>query len=347
MRIRQLGIICALSALIAAPTSAAEQVRSPDWLRRPSSDDLMVVWPREAWRKGQGGKAVISCVTTVQGLLRACEVVEEKPAGAGFGGAALALSRQFVMKPALKDGVPIESTVRIPINFADPGGETGTYLRARGNPVYAQLPWRAAPTYAEVLAAYPDKARTARMSGTVVLDCKITKEGGLSECRTIRDDPDGYGFASAARSLTGRFVTPTQTNTGESIVGSRAHVTFAFAAASLDSPVIGKPKWVAVPRVNDLAAVVPEAAKKAGVYKARVVMDCDVVASGLVEGCAVVSQDPPGLGYDAAALKLTRYFALGVWTEEGLPTVGGKVRIPLRFDLESAVAAAAQPAPKP
>jgi len=287
MRPAQLGVIAA-AALAAGPV-CAEQVRNPDWLRRPSSEDLLVVWPREAWRKGQGGKATISCTTTVQGLLRACQVIEEAPAGAGFGAAAITLSRQFVMKPAMKDGVPMEATVRIPINFASPGGSTGTYLRPSGSPIYAQLPWRMAPTYAEVLAAYPAKARAAKASGTVVLDCKITAEGGLSNCRTIRDDPDGYGFASAARSLSDRFVTPTQTNKGESIAGSHAHVTITFAAASLETgvPVIGKPKWVTVPRVHDIAAVMPEAAKKAGVYKARVILDCTVATGGLVEGCQV------------------------------------------------------------
>ena len=346
MRRTQLVIfaVAALAPLVAG----AEQVRNPDWLRRPSSEDLLVVWPREAWRKGKGGKATIACIATVQGVLRACEVASESPAGAGFGGAALALSRQFVMKPALLNGVPVEATVRIPINFESPGGETGSYLRPSGNPVYAQLPWRKAPTVAEVLAAYPAKARAANVGGTVVLDCKITEAGGLSNCRTIRDDPDGFGFASAARGLTDRFETPTRTDKDESIVGGRAHVTIAFSASSLTNatPAIGKPKWVAGPRVNDIAAVMPAAAKAAKVYAARVVMDCTVVANGLVDGCKVASQDPAGLGYDTAALSLTRYFALAVWTEEGLPTVGGAVRIPLRFDFEAAMKAAAPP-PKP
>lgn len=345
---RQPQLMVLAVAVLAAGPVGAEEIRNPDWLRRPSSEDLQVVWPREAWRKGQGGKATISCIATVQGLLRACEVLAEQPAGAGFGEAALALSRQFVMRPALKDGVPMESAVRIPINFENPGGETGTYLRSKGNPIYAQLPWREAPSYAEVLAAYPAKARAAKVGGTVVLDCKITEVGGLAKCSTIRDDPNGYGFASAAKSLTGRFVTPTKADKGESIAGGHAHVTITFAASTLDAvaPVIGKPRWVAVPRVNDIAAVMPEAAKKAKVYKARVVMDCNVVAHGLVEGCKVASEDPAGLGYDGAALSLTRYFGLAVWTEEGLPSVGGTVRIPLRFDLESAMAAGGPP-PKP
>ena len=58
---------------------------------------------------------------------------------------------------------------------------------------------------------------------------------------------------------------------------------------------------------------------------------------------------PAGLGYGEAAMKLSPYFRLAVWTDEGLPTVGGTVSIPLRFDLDSAMAEleAAKAAAKP
>jgi hypothetical protein len=134
-------------------------------------------------------------------------------------------------------------------------------------------------------------------------------------------------------------------------VGGRAHLTVTFAAAALDSPnpVIGRPKWTAVPAINDLAAVVPAKAKAARIYRARVVMDCRVVAEGKVDACVVRSEDPGDLGYGAAAMQLSSYFRLAVWTDEGLPSVGGTVTIPLRFDLDAAMAEAeaTTPASKP
>jgi TonB family protein len=338
MRQRQLLVMVALAAAFSAPAIA--QDRPPDWLKRPSSSDIQGVWPTEAYRRGDGGKATISCAVTVQGTLRDCKVVSEEPSGAGFGGAALALTKQFVMRPALRDGKPVESTARIPINFPRFVPMQNALPPAKHSLVYTQLPWRQAPTYADVLAAYPAKAKAEKVGGVAALDCEIKKDGALGGCRTLKEAPKGYGFLDAAKKLAPKFVTPTTDGKGLSVAGSRAHVTIAFAAAALDNPapVIGRPRWMAAPAINDLAAVVPAEAKKAKVYKARVVMTCRVVAEGKVEGCEVQSEEPVGLGYGRAAASLSPYFRLAVWTDEGLPSVGGTVRIPLRFDLDSVMA---------
>jgi hypothetical protein len=90
--------------------------------------------------------------------------------------------------------------------------------------------------------------------------------------------------------------------------------------------------------MEDFTAVIPAAARRAKVYQARVVMACVVGASGSLEDCKAVSEDPGGLGYADAALSLSKFFRLSVWTDEGLPTIGGQVRVPLRFDLTEAMA---------
>ncbi|HEX7948265.1 MAG TPA: hypothetical protein VF495_26605, partial [Phenylobacterium sp.] len=60
-------------------------------------------------------------------------------------------------------------------------------------------------------------------------------------------------------------------------------------------------------------------------------------ATGALEACTAASEEPAGLGYADAALALAKAFRLSVWTDEGLPTIGGVVRVPLRFDLQSAM----------
>jgi hypothetical protein len=296
-------------------------------------------------KRGRNGKAVISCIATIHGALRDCRVESEQPADLGFGAAAIALAPQLLMRPALVGGKPVEARVSIPINWANMSGMSAPV--GASSRVYTQLPWTAAPTVDQVMAAYPEKARLSGLGGTVIMACRIGKEGGLSQCESVRELPAGHGFLRAARSLVGRFRTPVQSSDGESIVGSRVHLNVAFAPGSPDMPsgLVGRPRWVAVPEIRDLAAVVPETAKKAKVYKARVVMTCSVMADGKVDGCAVESEDPASLGYGAAALSLTNYFRLAVWTEEGLPTVGGRVRIPLRFDLDSIMNEAAAGTP--
>ena len=346
----QLTIILGLViAGFGVPSLAADKPNSgADWLKRPTSEDLLSVWPTEALRRSIGGKATISCTVTVQGLLRACQVVAETPQGAGFGGAALTLSRQFLMRPARENGVPIEAVVSIPINFAAPTPETGSYLKPKFDPpqkrdrVYNRIPWKQAPSLEDMLAVYPTKAKAAKIGGSASLDCRLNKTGGISGCDILREAPQGHGFGVAARSMKDRFSGPLVDSQGETLAGARVTLAFVFPVGVLDgsAPGIGRPEWAALPTAANMAAVMPVAAAKAGVYKARVVMECQVVAEGALAGCIAQTETPSGIGFGEAAIRLSPAFRLSVWTDEGLPSIGGKVRVPIRFDLDMTTAAA-------
>lgn len=347
--LRFLPLACALAL---APLSATEAADTqPTWLRKPTAADLMGVWPANALKKGVGGEAVITCEVTAQGALRACRVASETPAGGGFGSAAIALAPQFLMNPATRDGVPVASRVSIPINFEKPPVALGSRIRTLGSgekmtQMVSNLAWLTAPAYADVLAAYPQKAKDANVGGIATMNCRITSAGSIRNCEVLRSEPRGYGFDTAARSLAGKFTAPTTTAKGESLVSSFTQVQVTFAADSLSAPkpLIGRPKWVAVPKLEDFAAALPAEARRTQTYKARVVLECTVAQGGSLEGCRTESEEPAGLGYGAATLALSKGFRLGVWSEEGLPTVGGLVRIPLRWDLDAqTVASAARP----
>ena len=73
----------------------------------------------------------------------------------------------------------------------------------------------------------------------------------------------------------------------------------------------------------------------------RVRLTCLVGAGGSVSDCRVEQEEPAGQGVGAAALSLTPQFRLTTWTSEGLPTIGGEVAIPLRYE-----PAKADPPPK-
>ena len=62
-----------------ADRAAGHALANPDWLKRPNGEDLMSVWPKEAMRRGIGGKATIKCQVAVTGLLRNCGVVPRSP----------------------------------------------------------------------------------------------------------------------------------------------------------------------------------------------------------------------------------------------------------------------------
>lgn len=367
MRRTSAGIFAiALLAAMAQGTSAAEPDRHADWLKQPTRENLFAVWPREALIKGVAGEAVVGCVVTVQGALRDCQVRFETPPGLGFGAAALTLTSQFLMRPAIKDGVPVEETIGIPIKFQKVPADVaaamtttqrdpsiGSRLRdespeaRNAGRVVSGIVWDRAPSVTDVAAAYPARGRGEKRDGRVDLDCAIDRKGGLTRCATIVEEPKGYGFGRAAEGLAAKFAGPATDGKGVSLAGIHTQIPVTFAAASLGetSPVIGKPHWTVLPADEDFTAAYPEPARKAGVLKARVVLDCTVAPGGLLTDCKITSEDPPGYGFGAGATALSGKFRASIWTAEGLPIIGGRLSIPIRYDLQDAPPPAAPPKP--
>lgn len=345
------------SGMIAAAAANAEPAkgplnRKPEWLKQPSAESLLAVLPAEAVRKGVDGSALIRCIVTLQGRLRDCHVLKETPPAVGYGAAALALSSQFLLQPGLKNGVPYETEVIIPIAWRDVGTQRA-YLPAFpkiSDRTLANIVWSSAPSVADVSNAYPKRARARKVSGHVVLSCSLNAKGALTDCIDTVVEPTSYGFETAARELAKRFVGPTKTQDGTPLTGVHTLVPFTFDAETLasPSPEIGKPHWTALPTGEEFTRSFPEAASKAGIDKARVVMNCTVADGGALTGCQIVSEDPPGYGLGQGAAGLAKSFKVTVWTEEGLPTIGGTVRVPIRYDFsQPPPAAPSTPAPAP
>jgi TonB family protein len=340
----------ALAISFGGPALAADKPageRGPDWLRRPLAKDLMAVWPAEPFKRGRGGKAIISCKVNRMGVLYDCVVDSEQPARLGFGAAALALTPQFLMRPALKEGAPAETTVRIPIIFR--GFDRKEAMAATPeltHRVLADPPWISAPTLQEVAEAYPAKARAERIGGHATLNCIFTKTGTLRGCQTLRDEPNGYGFAKAARALASKFVGPTSLADSKSTSGADTQIRFTFAPEMLDGVIApSRPVFLKAPTADEMLAGFPQSALKAGVMSARVVMTCKVIAGGRLDACTMLSEEPQGYGLGKATLPLASAFQLSPWSQDGVPLVGTDVRVPIRYAFEEAPPQT--PSPKP
>jgi hypothetical protein len=320
----------------------AIELRAPgyvptDWLKRPRAEDIAGVWPTDALRSGTAGRAVIECLVNLQGGLVDCKVQSEEPAGANFGAAAIALTPQLLMRPASLNGKPVVSKVRIPINFQAPEGSTGTRTAAGDDfgaktVVDAARSWTAAPTHADVVAAYPKKARDAQTAGRATLSCGFNSKGALTDCYTVTEEPRGLGFGAAARDLAKLFRVDPGPASRTDLNGLMVQlpVTFATEMLSPQRPTIGKPKWTQLPSAEEAGDAYPPAARAASIWTGRAALACQVEAQGSLV-CAVESESPAGHGFGAAAMKLAPYFRLATWTNEGLPVVGGAVRIPIKF----------------
>jgi TonB family protein len=341
MRLRVLAIVLALAGLPSA--AIPQQVTQPDWLKKPSVDQLFAVFPTEAGRRGISGKAVLECEVTAQGALRACKVMSETPPGMGFGQAALSLAPQFLMKPQMVDGKPVGGAmVRLPINFKTEGLMSGPGVV----PVVTQPVWLSAPTVRQVVEQFPEKAIAKRQSGRTTMNCEFKSDGSLRNCHTINEHPTGLGFADAARKLIPLFRGPARVADGRSVSGMRVQVPFNFPIEIADGehPIIGQPRWLRLPNVDAAKAGFPKAAQDAHVEVGRVVMNCLVAAEGRLTECVVKSEDPKGYGFDKAALALSADFQVGQWSDEGLPTVGGRLNVPLRYQLHDDAPTAPSPA---
>lgn len=195
-------------------------------------------------------------------------------------------------------------------------------------PALAGVDWTAAPTVADMAALYPEKAKAEGIGGGVELACTVASGGALRQCDVLAETPRGYGFGAAARKLTH------QMRAEPVLKGSEVRVPVTFPAElAKGEPLTAKtPMWTALPTAAELQAVVPKT--PGGPNDIRVTLLCDVEDGGALTGCGVDREEPGGHGFGAAVLGLASKFRVELMSAEGMPTVGAKVRVPVRFDLK-------------
>jgi protein TonB len=96
--------------------------------------------------------------------------------------------------------------------------------------------------------------------------------------------------------------------------------------------VITNPTWIERPSGRDFARYYPERALERE-RQGRVILDCVVASDGRIS-CSVSSEDPTGWGFGEAAQRISRHFRMSPRLEDGRPTEGGRVRVPINFRLE-------------
>lgn len=289
---------------------------------------------------------LVHCSVTERGLLDGCTVSEESPKGRGYGDAALKLTALFMMRPMTVDGRPVAgAVVDVPINFLGSFPKSFEYAPDQ---VILDPPWVAAPTRAEMSAAFPRAEIGKNISARVVLRCGLHRDGALEACTRVSEAPMGRGFERAAESLANEFRLPPESKSdpyGESMVD----VPFLFSDPSQPTPPpdgLNDPIWIRGMDPASLIKIFPPAALKAGVTTGRANVACSVIADGTLTGCAVVSEDPTALGFGDTAKIIAGALRMSPWTKLGEPVEGGRVIVPIRMVLPPTPAALA-PATSP
>ena len=89
----------------------------PGFVHTPNGNDIARVYPPDARQRRLAGVGLLHCWIKTDGRLRDCEVKSETPPGRGFGDAALKLAPIVLMKPAMREGKPVETEVTMPMRF--------------------------------------------------------------------------------------------------------------------------------------------------------------------------------------------------------------------------------------
>jgi len=92
------------------------------------------------------------------------------------------------------------------------------------------------------------------------------------------------------------------------------------------------PDWATLPDERTLQAVYPKQAAGAGVRSGRGVADCLVAADGSLTDCRVAGERPDGVGFGEAATQVAGQMRLSLWSADGRPTAGGRIRLPIEFN---------------
>lgn len=97
VRILFVAIVSLAAPMTAAPASAQDILPVPWAERQPTIADYRSTYPQQALRDGLEGQVRLACTLTEDRALD-CAVQSETPAGAGFGDAALQLSRLYIVR---------------------------------------------------------------------------------------------------------------------------------------------------------------------------------------------------------------------------------------------------------
>lgn len=207
--------------------------------------------------------------------------------------------------------------------------------------------------------ALPDWRQQRNVDVNVDLDCLVIADGRLN-CMVARESPEGHWFGEAALYVSRGYRMAALIN-GEATEGRRVRVpiqTQIFAQGDLPPPnapstpaipieelqalaarapsqaereaaqIMTGMVWVERPDAEDFGSHYPQAAVEQNL-NGRAVLECLIEADGSLR-CAILSEEPEGMGFGLAALGLSRSFRAAPEVN-GVPTAGRRTRIPITF----------------
>jgi protein TonB len=88
--------------------------------------------------------------------------------------------------------------------------------------------WLKRPGASEFARFYPDRAQRMEQEGSATITCGVTAAGSLTDCRLVRETPDGFGFGAATLKLAQYFKMSPRTVDGQPVEGGQVTIPIRF-----------------------------------------------------------------------------------------------------------------------
>lgn len=290
----------------------------PQFVGRVPTSKMKAAFPKGATVTG---KAVLGCAATKDGKLIDCKVLKEKPAGQGFGEAALSVVGYERIRPKDDAGVSVEGRpVRTGFEFLAPGDANPDWVRK--------------PDGKDMANVFPKLAIDKRVGGDATIRCQVTVEGFLDACKVLREAPAGLGFGGAGLQLAPQFRMSPKIRGGHAVPGGEVTIPIIWEAPTgvapiNTTPVVLDPPWSRVPTQAEINAVWPKSA--AGLPYGQAALRCELTKTGQLRYCDVISESPRAKGFGRAALDLSKLFQVNVDPTDSKRLSDYKVDVPFRF----------------
>jgi TonB family protein len=318
-------LVAFATATLSGVAMADEDRVHPTTARRVTPAETAAVFPKTAFEQKISGHATLDCTADKDGREVDCKIIDEDPAGMGFGEAAMALVTKERVKTNDSQGVSIVGK-----RF-----DTGFSFLAPGD---SNPDWVRKPTASQLSAALPTKALEKGRAGRAVIKCQVTIEGFLDRCKVVAEDPAEYGFGAAALQLAPQFKMSPKIRGGKPVAGGEVSIPINWdmsgvrpgPAASFGSrSLMLDPPWAAVPSLEHVRAAWPAEAK--GLESGQAALRCSVATDGALKSCDVISEVPSGKGFGKAARALSRDFRINVRPEDAKIVRNLSIDVPFRF----------------
>jgi TonB family protein len=214
-----------LAAAASCPVSAQPKQNECAARVAKANQDILAFYPAAAKAATIEGSATINCQITPHGARRDCTLVSENPAGEGFGKAALDVAAATTDTPTVnftpEQAEPLKTTTlnfkllppRVVPNML-------SFAIHKGNPKWARR-----PDADDLGRALRQASVREDLGGKATMSCIITKDGDLSACTVVSEDPTNSGFGLAALKLARYFKMSPMTDLGCPLEPEGAKIT--------------------------------------------------------------------------------------------------------------------------